>query len=538
MAAVPQQPQQQWLGQVQQLPLAPPLPQVLPQTLLLMQPQKPQQLQQPQQLQCQQQVPSAWLVSHALRGPESTRRSLGHESRAHIAHLVHLSGSQTRAHSPSYGGLGHPRVYPSGSELQASASRAALVPARSPRELHGPVNKVGAFEGAGATASTATKLETKYPATGKPMVLKLMCLHSDMSEPLRISNVEGHQVTSDWTLEHLLQASEMATGVHRASQKLFHAGKEMAPGSTIREAIGLGEKDLPDWYTVHVLVDDDRFPRRLDPFGLTAVTLKADDFILPSTSKTYGFHWIMLNEVVERLGVRSTGDNQVTAQCSPSTPITLSEEERASVGIPPEAVEFVWSYPVANWDKVDKDPHLLEDWENGGANNLAVKDFLAVGGFMYFDRYRRLVHVAASLSNKARKGGMQFASPRKWDHAWTPAILEDGRFHRVTIGPLREAGAHYFCWLLPGERFTDEDGRPLASQPEVPHGGFAYIFHELNATSAQDLVVDCYFAVAALSGIAPGNCESFALLGEERPSELLGHTSAQLNHHSMCVPEA
>lgn len=370
------------------------------------------------------------------------------------------------------------------------------------------------------------------------MVLKLMCLHSETSEPLRISAVEGHQVTSDWTLEHLLEACEMSTGVHRTSQKLFHAGKEMASGQTIREAIGLLEKDLPEWFTVHMLVDEEMFPRRLDPFGLVAVPLKADDFILPSTSTKFGFHWIMLNEVVERLGVRSTGDNQITAMCSPSTPATFSQEERTSLGIPPEAVDFVWSYPVANWDKVDRDPHLLENWETGSANNGAVKDFLAVGGFMFFDCYRRLVHVATPMRNKARHGGMRFAAPLKWDPAWTPSILEDGRFHRVTIGPWREAGAHYICWLLPGEVFADDDGQRLASQPEIPRGGFAFIFHELHAASAQDLAVDCYFPVAYTTGIAPGQCESFPLLGEERPTELLGHTSAQLNHHSICVHEA
>lgn len=370
------------------------------------------------------------------------------------------------------------------------------------------------------------------------MVMKLMYLHSDAHLPLRINTVEGHQVTSNWTLEHLLQATEMATGFHRINQKLFYAGKEMVPGPTMREAIGLEEKDLPDWFTVHMLVDD-RFPCRLHPFGLAEVQLKLDDFILPPACSTkHGFHWVMLNEVVERLGVRSTGDNQVTAQCSPPKPITFSEEERASMGIPAEATEFVWSYPVANWDQVEQDPHLLEDWEAGGTYLSSVKDFLAVGGFMYFNSCWRLVHVAAALCNKARQGGLQFASPRKWNRSWTGAILEDGRFHHVTIGPLMEAGAHYFCWLLPGEIFTDEEGHPLASQPEVPHGGFAYIFHEVDSISPQDLAVDCYFAVANVSGIASSHCEPFALLGEERPSALVGHTSAQLNHHSMCFQDA
>jgi len=507
------------------------------------QPQQPQQPppQAPRIPQSQQPLMPQLRLLH----PRSTQQRVP-ESPS-LRKSVGCDGWPRQAPSPGAPAAGRHGLAPTGRgkgiapgpDVQCAAHvRAAPVQCCN-RQQETPLQPRALKQGGGGLVDTAAPQQQRFPSTGKPMVIKMVCSHLDMSAPMRISEVEGHQVTSDWTLDHLLQASEMVTGVNRASQKLFHAGKEMALGSTIRDAIGLEEKDLPEWCTVHMLVDEDRFPRRLDPFGLTAVPLKADDFILPTTSTRYGFHWIMLNEVVERLGVRSTGDNQVTAQCSPPTPITLSEEERASLGIPAEAVDFVWSYPVANWDKVDQDPHLLENWDTAGTINAAVKDFLAVGGFMYLDNHRRLVHVAASLCNTARTGGLQFSSPRKWNPAWTSAILEDGRFHRVTIGPLREAGAHYFCWLLPGETFMDDNGRLIELQPEVPLGGFAYVFHELSATSAQDLAVDCYFAVDAVSGIAPTDCESFALLGEERPSELLGHTSAQLNHHSICcIPEA
>mmetsp|Transcript_49297 Transcript_49297/g.114259 ORF Transcript_49297/g.114259 Transcript_49297/m.114259 type:complete len:534 (+) Transcript_49297:36-1637(+) len=379
--------------------------------------------------------------------------------------------------------------------------------------------------------------DTRFPGTGRPIAMNLLYLHLETSRPLLINQIEGHQVTSDWQLKHLLLASEMVTGVHRDSQKLFHAGKEILPGATVREAVGLEESRLPDWFTVHMLVHEERFPRRLEPYGLMDVPLKAEDFMLPRFSTRSGFHWMVTNEAVERHGVRSTGDIRVTAQCSPPCPITLTEEERKFLGIHLEATEFAWSYPVSNWHKVDRDPHLLDDWEMCGTQSSALKDFLAVGGFMFFTKDKRLLQVSTLLHNKEGKGGLQFSRPQRWDPLWTKAMLEDGRFQRVTIAPQRAAGAHFFCWLLPGETIMDEMGQPLHSQPEVPHGGFAYLFHELDSDSSQDMSVDCYFAISNASYVAPSHCESFELLGDEHQSELVGHTSAQLHAHSICLIE-
>lgn len=65
-------------------------------------------------------------------------------------------------------------------------------------------------------------------------------------------------VTSDWELCHLLQASEEITGLTRKAQQLYHAGRELLAGQTIRGFLGLSEQQLPAKFAVHIVVDEDR----------------------------------------------------------------------------------------------------------------------------------------------------------------------------------------------------------------------------------------------------------------------------------------
>jgi len=375
--------------------------------------------------------------------------------------------------------------------------------------------------------------DARFPFTGRPITLKLMCAHASSHEPLFITAFEGYPITSEWEVEHIMQVTEVVTGVHRNVQKLYHAGREMNLGFTIRRVIGVEEQHLPDRFAVHMIVDEDQFPQKLGPFSSVEVPLRDEDFTLPKSLMGV-FHWMMKNEAVERHGVRSTNDAQVTAQCSSTHPITLSSKERAVAGIPEVAVEFAWSNPVANWEHVERDSHLLEDWALCAKESSAVKDFLVVGGFIFLDEDQRIVKVTTVLLNTDKRGGLQFGPKQKWDPAWTKALIGDGRFHRVTIGPLKQAGAQLFCWLRPGEIFESEDGQPLGSQPHVPHGGFAYLFHEMSSMSAQELAVDCYFPIECMTEHLAARSESFTVVGEECPSELVGHTSAQLNLHNLC----
>merc|ERR1712062_947165 len=140
-------------------------------------------------------------------------------------------------------------------------------------------------------------------------------------------------------------------------------------------------------------------------------------------------------------------------------------EERLAVGVPAGAVESAWSYPVENWEQVEQDPHLLEDWGSKAEDSLAVKNFLTVGGWVYLDLNGCIVGVTTPWPSTNGLGGMTFCRPRKWQSSWTQALLEDGRFHHVTIGPFKAAGARFFCWLRPNESFQGEDGEPLPTQP-------------------------------------------------------------------------
>jgi len=376
-----------------------------------------------------------------------------------------------------------------------------------------------------ALTPVARKLErkgtspTRFPRTGKPITLKFVCTVKDLRQPVSVSEFDGCPVTANWELEHLMQVSESVTGVRRDCQKLYHAGREMPPGRTVRSIIGVEEAHLPERFAIHVLVQEDCFPAVLGPWHLVEVPLSGGDFTLPQSLEG-GFHWTMKHEVIEHHGVRSTEGAHVTAFCSPPHPMVFDQEERQAVGLPLEAEEFSWSYPVANWQQVERDPHLLHDWAMCAKDCSAVKDFLVVGGFIFFDRQRRVIRTTTPFLSKAQKGGLQFGRPQKWEAGWTRILLGEGRFQRVSIGPLRDAGVHFFAWLRPGEVLEDEDGQPLARQPQLPRGGFAYLFHEMMASSNEDVAGDCYFAITTFGDQAPDKSEALPTVGKNRSVSL------------------
>merc|ERR1712154_204717 len=99
-------------------------------------------------------------------------------------------------------------------------------------------------------------------------------------------------------------------------------------------------------------------------------------------------------------------------------------------------------------------------------------------------------------------GALVFGSPRRWSPVATLALFESGRFQPVTLKMLSDVGVRHFCWLLPGEQLRGIDGQllPADQQPDVPHGGFAYLFHDdVLETQVQDLVLDRYFPIVSLA---------------------------------------
>lgn len=105
--------------------------------------------------------------------------------------------------------------------------------------------------------AASKKAEAGFPTTGKPITVKLMCMRSESSVPVLVREFDGCQVTSDWDLGHLLEVSERLTGLPRRAQRLYHAGKEIGPGHTIRGVLGLEEPELPAKLAVRVVVDED-----------------------------------------------------------------------------------------------------------------------------------------------------------------------------------------------------------------------------------------------------------------------------------------
>merc|ERR1719240_1732947 len=176
--------------------------------------------------------------------------------------------------------------------------------------------------------------------------------------------------------------------------------------------------------------------------------------------------WLMQKRTLARHGVRSSNvEFPLCGQFSPPHPITLTIEEKAAIGIPRAAASFVWSYPVVAWSALE-----------GGLD--AVRSFLSVGGYVYLDSQQRIIHLTTLSPSECDTGGLQFRAPRPWRPEWTASLMRHGRFQRITIRDYNDMGAHHFCWVRPGEVLRGEDGQPFAEQPHVPHGGFAYLFHD------------------------------------------------------------
>lgn len=250
------------------------------------------------------------------------------------------------------------------------------------------------------------------------------------------------------------------TGLHRATQRLVFAG------NTLKDADAVGTV-LVEGAVVYVLALK-TFPATLGPFKAAPTPLLQKDFDLPPFGDDFseqGSMWIMEKKAAARHGVKARGvEFPICGQFSPPHPITLTDEEKQAIMIPTAATSFVFSYPVVAFDALE-----------GGAD--VSRSFLAVGGYAYLDERQKIIATTTLMPTDKSSGGLQFAPPAPWRAEWTAALMRQGRFQRITIAALNSIGAHHFCWIRPGEQILGDDGMPCAEQPDVPHGGFAYLFH-------------------------------------------------------------
>lgn len=291
------------------------------------------------------------------------------------------------------------------------------------------------------------------------------------------------QASPSHTIAELKSQLQRLTGVHAKTQRLVFAGATLRDEDLISAALVDGCKIF--------VFEAKVFPAVLGPFQASAVPWAAKDFELPPLDhadfESQGSMWLMERRALVRHGISSRGaEFPLAGQFSPPHPITLTAEEKAAISIPAAAQSFVWSYPVAASTSAFE----------GGSD--AARSFLSVGGYVYLDASRRIIHATTLLPSDTDAGGLQFKRPAAWRAEWTGCLMRQGRFQRITIKGLNDLGAHHFCWLRPGEVLRAADGTPFPEQPSTPHGGFAYLFHtDVYAGSADELGLDRYFACAS-----------------------------------------
>jgi len=269
---------------------------------------------------------------------------------------------------------------------------------------------------------------------------------------------------------------------------------------TLLQVLGTRQEHVPDKVTIFMIADRTEFPMTLHSMCPVQVPFEADDFILPELTNMFmsiGFYWELKTGILESHGLQARSA-LITGQVSPMHPVLEDDELRKVRNIPENAEFVVWSYPVVDWQHVECDAYAVDDWE-GFEASAAMKSFLTIGGFLYLDGDRRIAGATTPgrfCEGQGGNGGLGFGDPRRWLPEWTQRLAEHGRFQPITIRSIRELGVRKFCWLRPNEIIEDDDGQPLPMQPDVPHGGFVYLFHDdVMVTNRIETAMDRYFPV-------------------------------------------
>ena len=132
---------------------------------------------------------------------------------------------------------------------------------------------------------------------------------------------------------------------------------------------------------------------------------------------------------------------------SPLAVVTVPDEVKGTLAIPPNARFFAFMYPIK-----DLAPTVLP-------SDQTLCTFL-LGGFLYFDADKQLLcfnGLALSPSSVV----ISLKGPFDGDLAFTDRVADAGRLADVTISQLREGGFRKFAWIHPSETFSQDDGSEL-----------------------------------------------------------------------------
>jgi len=223
------------------------------------------------------------------------------------------------------------------------------------------------------------------------------------------------------------------------------------------------------------------FPDQLGPFAL--VPAKKLVLMLDRVKLQYkALSPVGVIRAFESQGIQPTG------AIAPISPVTLDVVSRRKAGIPEDAVEFTWAYPVAGGRFTESQRAYL-------STTAPSASFFVFGGFVYLNQAGRIVAtMALSLGE-----GLSFHEPQRWNAAYTTAL--ENRWQAITLPFLREKGVQWFVWLNPGETIKPKNSEHFGGEPWKvggEHGAFAYLFtQDFSGSDARD----CVFFV---DGFSPG----------------------------------
>jgi len=223
------------------------------------------------------------------------------------------------------------------------------------------------------------------------------------------------------------------------------------------------------------------FPKQLGPFAL--VPAKKLVLMLDRAKLEYkAMSPVGVIRAFEAQGISASG------VIAPISTVTLDPVSRRKAGIPEDATEFTWAYPVGGGRFTEQQRAYL-------STTTPSASFFVVGGFVYLNSTGRVISsMALSLGE-----GLSFGAAEPWRSAYTTALAE--RWQPVTMPFLEEKGAKWFVWLNPGETIKPKNWEHLGGENwnvGGDHGAFAYLFREdFNGSDDRDIIFP-------VTGFSPG----------------------------------
>lgn len=200
--------------------------------------------------------------------------------------------------------------------------------------------------------------------------------------------------------------------------------------------------------------------------------LPADDIPSDSSSndQPYGKYTLVCTD---QKAPRDVQEKRWEGKLSIGAKVTLNEETRKQLKIPPDAKIFRFAYPVdkdEKDEKVDKDEKRSVDGTSEDSNPSSAKDttgddegetdrlwesFRSGGGFLYFGKDDDLMAATAFKETKP----MGLDGPKELPAGLRETILT--KASKCSLTHLEDVGVKRFCWVPPG--FAQEQkSRPVS----------------------------------------------------------------------------